>query len=266
GIIDDYLVYKTANNKYLLVVNAANTEKDFKWINEKSPEDVSVRNLSFEYALLALQGPKSIKVISSLTDIELTELAGYHFIEGKLAGVDVLLSRTGYTGEDGFEIYFDISKAEHLWQQIFEAGKELGLKPVGLGARNTLRLEKALCLHGNDIDESTDPLQAGLSFVVDLDKKDFIGKQSLEKIKKEGIKEKLAGFEMMERGIPRHGYKIKYNNKIIGEVTSGSYSPSLNKNIGLGYIENEFNEPGTKISIDIRGKSVNAKIVETPFI
>lgn len=266
GIKDDFLVYRIAENEYLLIVNASNIEKDYDWIKENLEGEVYVENLSKDYGLLALQGPKSEEILEKITDIDLSNIKYFRFADDKVAGIKTLISRTGYTGEKGFELYCNSDDVEDLWNAIMNSGEELDLKPAGLGARNTLRLEKKLCLYGNDIDENTNPLEAGLSFAVDLNKDDFIGKEKIMEVKKNGIEKKLIGFKLIGRGIPRHGYDITKEEKKIGRVTSGSFSPSLNENIGLGYVNVEEAEVGNEIDIMIRNRKVKAEIVETPFI
>lgn len=268
GIVDDLLVYKISEEEFLLVVNASNTTKDFKWIksNAELIKNVEVLNKSDYYSLIAIQGPISREIISQLVDDNINDLKFYRFIETKINGYDAIISRTGYTGELGYEIYLKAENGSELWRKLLEIGNDKGLIPAGLGARDTLRLEKALCLYGNDISEKTNPLEAGLSWTVKLDKKDFNGKKELEKVVKKGIDRKLVGFKMVDRGIPRHGYKIKMNDKEVGEVTSGSYSPTLDENIGLAYIDVDKISVGNEIDICIRKREVKAEIIETPFV
>ncbi len=270
GIVDDLLVYKIEEDRYFLVVNASNTEKDFDWISERAAEvsgDVEVENLSRDYALLALQGPRSEEILSQLTSTGLDDIPAFSFKKIEVDSLNMLVSRTGYTGEDGFELYFDPGEAERIWQSLLKAGEEAGLKPAGLGARDTLRLEKCLCLYGNDISRETNPLEAGLGWTVKFDKEDFVGKEALERIKEAGLSRKLVGFILKERGIARHNYPIlSIGEEEIGHVTSGSYSPSLEENIGLGYVETAHASPGEEIKIKIRSRLVAAEVVETPFI
>lgn len=268
GIVDDLLVYKTGEEEYLLVVNAANTEKDWDWIQENAIDGVKMENVSGEYAQLALQGPNSKDVLSEidLEDIDLEGMDYYWSAEGKIEGVPALISRTGYTGELGYEIYLAPEKAADIWKIIMEKGEDYGIQPVGLGARDTLRLEKKFCLYGNDIDSNTHPLKAGLGWTVVFDKDDFIGKEALVEIKEKGYDSRLVGFKMLERGIPRHGYKIKVEGQEVGEVTSGSFSPTLEENIGLGYVQKDKAEVGQEIEIVVRSREVAAEIVETPFV
>jgi len=268
GIVDDLLVYKLDIDKFLLVVNASNTTKDLRWVKKNAEvfEDVKVEDKTDYYSLIALQGPISREIINPLLEDDISDLKFYNFINTNIAGVEAIVSRTGYTGELGFEIYLDSKNAVEVWEALIEEGKDKGLKPAGLGARDTLRLEKALCLYGNDIDESTNPLEAGLGWTVKFDKDGFNGKEKLEQIKEEGIQKKLVGFIMSERGIPRHGYEIVIDNEVVGEVTSGSYSPTLDENIGMAYIDKEYVKKDTEIKIRIRKREVKARIVETPFI
>ncbi len=268
GIVDDLLVYRIREKEFLLVINASNIDKDFKWMNDNNKFDVVLENRSDEYSLLAVQGPKSKEVLKKLTDTDLDNLEYYHFTKGKVAGIDVILSRTGYTGELGYELYFtgDEKKAEVLWEKIFEAGKEFDIQPVGLAARDSLRLEMGFCLYGNDIDQTTNPLEAGLGWITKLNKEDFIGKEKLVEIKSKSLKRKLSALVSEEKAFPRHGYDISFNGKIIGNVTSGTVSPVMEKPIALGYIEKEFSNEGDAVGILIRGKEVPARVVKLPFI
>ncbi|MFW6000941.1 MAG: glycine cleavage system aminomethyltransferase GcvT [Halanaerobium sp.] len=266
GIIDDLLVYMLGEDKFLLVVNAANTIKDYEWIKANVYPKTKVENLSDNYALLALQGPESKNVLKKLSDIKLDEIDYYHFEEAEAAGVEMIISRTGYTGELGYELYFAAEKAEETWQRLIKAGEEFKLMPAGLGARNTLRLEKGYALYGNDIDENTNPIEAGLGWTVKLDGEDFIGRDSLLKIKEECCSRRLKGIVITGRGLARHGYDIYAEGEKIGQVTSGSYSPSLKKSIAVGYLDEEYTEAGSKIQIKIRDRFVEAEVVELPFI
>lgn len=266
GVVDDLIVYKIEDEKYLLVVNASNIEKDWEWISKYNTMGAEMRNLSDDYSLLAIQGPKAIEAMQSLTSEDLSAIKFYHFKVADFAGIDyVIISATGYTGSGGFEIYCKNDQVEQIWNKVFEAGKDYGIKPIGLAARDTLRLEMGFCLYGNDIDETTSPLEAGLGWITKFTK-DFVNSETLKKEKEEGIKNKLIGFELKERGIPRHDYEIvdKDGNKI-GRVTSGTMAPSLNKGIGMGYVTIENSAPGTEIFIQIRNKPVAATIVKTPF-
>lgn len=266
GVIDDLLVYRFAQNRLLLVVNAGTTEKDWNWIDSKKDGfDVTARNASSEYCQIALQGPASIEIASKLTSVDLASIKYYHFVEGSFAGVDSIISRTGYTGEDGFEIYAPADKAVSIWNAISEAGEGHGLLPCGLAARNTLRLEAGMSLYGHELGDDISPLEAGLGWICKMDKGDFIGRDILANQKEQGLMRKLIGFEMTGKGIGRDGYDIKSGGKIIGRVSSGSPAPFLKKNIGLGFVDLEFAETGKVIEIDVRGKDVEAVVVPTPF-
>ncbi len=270
GIVDDLLVYRLDEDRFMFVVNAANIEKDFNWCLENAKNfNVEVKNISDEINLLAVQGPSSLKTLQKLTETNLEEMKYYTFTQGKLADVGMLISRTGYTGELGFELYFrgDYEVAKRLWDAIFDAGEEFNIEPVGLGCRDTLRLEKGYCLYGNDIDESTNPIEAGLGWITKLEKGDFNGFEVISKVKEEGPKRKLVGFVgYSERFIPRHNYKIFDNDKEIGFVTSGNISPVLGKPIGMGYIQLDYAKPDTEIQIQSRGKFFPAKVVKIPFV
>ena len=270
GIVDDLLVYCIEKDKvYMLVVNASNIEKDWNWLQQHNTQGVMMHNISDKTCLLAIQGPNAVKMLQPLTDLDILNLPYYHFVKGKFAGVDnVLISATGYTGAGGVEIYFENNgdDANLIWDTIFEAGAAYHIKPVGLGARDTLRLEKAFCLYGNDIDDTTSPLEAGLGWITKFSK-DFTAKALIESQKTSGIQKKLVGFEMIERGIPRHDYLIKTAaGTVIGKVTSGTQSPSLQKAIGLGYVEKDFASFETEICIEIRNQLVKARVVKTPFV
>ncbi len=272
GIVDDLIVYCLEENKsYMLVVNAGNIEKDWVWIAAHNTQNAEMHNISDKTCLLAIQGPNACRMLQPLADTDIMNLKYYTFVKGKFAGVEnVLISATGYTGAGGVEIYFEnkADDAEKIWNAIFDIGKPQGLKPIGLGARDTLRLEMGYCLYGNDIDDSTSPLEAGLGWITKLNKdSDFTSKDFLVKQKAEGIKRKLIGFEMIDRGIPRHDYLIKDSegNKI-GKVTSGTQSPSLNKAIGLGYVDIAHSVNDSEIFIEIRNNPVKAKVVKLPFV
>jgi aminomethyltransferase len=266
GIVDDLLVYRIDEKTYMLVVNASNIEKDWNWISGYNTDGVDMKDISDRTSLLAVQGPKAAEALQSLTDIDLGSMEYYTFNKGTFAGIDnVLVSATGYTGAGGFELYVDNAHAEQIWGAIFKAGEPFGIKPIGLGARDTLRLEMGFCLYGNDIDDNTSPLEAGLGWVTKFTK-DFTNSAALQQQKLDGVKQKLVGFEMVDRGIPRHDYEIvDGDGNTIGKVTSGTQSPSLQKAIGLGYVKNEFAKEGTDIFIKIRDNSVKAKIVKPPF-
>ncbi len=266
GIVDDVLVYCLDQEDFLMVVNASNTKKDYEWVTKNVSGEVMVENVSDNYAQLALQGPEAKNILKPLTDINLDILEYYWFERGKVAGKEVILSRTGYTGELGYEIYLSPIDSLDCWNKIMENGKKYGLLPAGLGARDTLRLEKKYCLYGNDIDETKHPLEAGLSWTVKFSKDHFIGYETLLEYKEEGYQDRLVGFKLIERGIPRHGYKIEAQGEEVGVVTSGSYSPSLKENIGLGYIRKDKAKVGAEIAVIIRGKAIKGEIVETPFI
>jgi len=264
--VDDMLVYKLEDTQYLLVVNAANTDKDFEWVlSYKSGFNVEVRNVSDQYTQLALQGPKAIDILKSLTDIGLEDMKPFQVRWGQVCGEESIVSRTGYTGEDGFEIYTLSPRPEKIWESIFEKGEKFGVKPIGLGARDTLRLEACLMLYGNDIDDTTTALEAGLGWLVKFKKGDFMGRESLFRQKEEGVKRRIAGFEMLGRGIARHDYPVFIGEEEVSKVTSGTFSPSFKKSIGLTYLPVQYLEPGTHIAIGIRDKKVEAKVVDMPF-
>ena len=267
GIIDDLIIYLIKENTYLLVVNASNIEKDWNWISSHNSFDAHMRNLSDDYSLLAIQGPKAVSAMQSLTSIDLTEIKYYHFEVADFAGIEhVIISATGYTGSGGFEIYCKNNEAEQIWNRVFEAGESFGIKPIGLAARDTLRLEMGFCLYGNDIDDTTSPFEAGLGWITKLVKDDFIDKDFLAKQKEEGITRKLVAFEMIDRGIPRHEYPIQdAEGNVIGRVTSGTMSPSIKKAIGLGYVMKQNSTIDSEIHVEIRGKAVKAKIIKLPF-
>ncbi|MES2417172.1 MAG: glycine cleavage system aminomethyltransferase GcvT [Bacteroidota bacterium] len=266
GIVDDLLVYRIDEKTYMLVVNASNIEKDWNWIQQFNTAQVEMHNISDRTSLLAIQGPKAADALQSLTDMDLASMEYYSFKKGTFAGVpNVLVSATGYTGAGGFEIYFENEYANQIWAAIFEAGKAYGIKPIGLGARDTLRLEMGFCLYGNDIDDTTSPIEAGLGWITKFTKS-FTNAVALLAEKEAGIKNKLVGFEMIDRGIPRHDYAIvDAEGNIIGKVTSGTQSPSLQKAIGMGYVTKEFAKEGTEIYIDIRNNKIKAKVVKFPF-
>jgi aminomethyltransferase len=270
GIVDDLLVYRKAENSFMLVVNGANIDKDYTWCEKNlTGFDVTLKNASDEFHLLAIQGPKSIDTLQKLTETKLSDIVFYSFEFGKLAGVDMILSRTGYTGEVGFELYFrgDFNTAKKVWNEVFKAGEEFGIEPVGLGCRDTLRLEKGYCLYGNDIDETTNPLEAGLGWITKINKGDFNGKEVIQKVKEEGVKRKLVAFTSEDKKfIPRHHYKIFSGSLEIGHVTSGNLSPTLDKPIGMGYIATDFAAPETEIQIEARGKHFPAIVVKLPFV
>ncbi|WP_299285475.1 glycine cleavage system aminomethyltransferase GcvT [uncultured Mucilaginibacter sp.] len=266
GIVDDLLVYRLNEKTYMLVVNASNIEKDWDWISKYNDFGVEMKNISDRTSLLAVQGPKAAEALQSLTDVDLASMEYYTFKRSIFAGINnVIISATGYTGAGGFEIYFDNDHAETIWNAIFKAGEPFGIKPIGLAARDTLRLEMGFCLYGNDIDDTTSPLEAGLGWVTKFSK-DFVNSEALKQQKEAGISKKLVGFEMIERGIPRHNYEIvDAEGNVIGKVTSGTQSPSLQKAVGLGYVSNTFAKEGTEIYIKIRDQKIKAKVVKPPF-
>lgn len=266
GIVDDLIIYKMKEEQYLLVVNASNIEKDWAWISSKNDMGVEMRNISDDYSLLAIQGPKAVEAMQPLTSIDLSGIKYYHFEVADFAGIEhVIISATGYTGSGGFEIYAKNTEIEQIWKRVFEAGASFGIKPIGLAARDTLRLEMGFCLYGNDINDTTSPLEAGLGWITKFTK-DFTNSEALKKQKEEGVKRKLVGFELTERGVPRHDYEIvDKDGNVIGIVTSGTMSPSLNKGIGLGYVPVEFAAPDSGIYIRIRKNDIPATVVKLPF-
>ena len=266
GIVDDLIVYRFNDEKYLLVVNASNIEKDWNWISSHNTMEASMKNLSDDYSLLAIQGPKAVEAMQSLTTVDLAAIKYYHFEVATFAGIEnVIISATGYTGSGGFEIYCKNSEVEQVWNKVFEAGASFGIKPIGLAARDTLRLEMGFCLYGNDINDTTSPLEAGLGWITKFTK-EFTNSENLKKQKEAGVTKKLVGFELIERGIPRHDYEIvDANGNNIGIVTSGTMAPSLGKGIGMGYVKSEFATEGTEIYIQIRNNRVKSKVVKMPF-
>ena len=257
GIVDDLLVYRIDEKTYMLVVNASNIDKDWNWIKQHDTFGVEMHNISEQTSLLAIQGPNGLATLQKLTSVNLSDIPYYSFAKGTFCGVEnVVISNTGYTGAGGFEIYFENEYAEKIWDSIFEAGKEFGIKPIGLGARDTLRLEMGFCLYGNDIDDTTSPIEAGLGWITKFTK-DFTNRAAIEKQKTEGVSKKLVGFEMIDRGIPRHDYQIvDTNGNVIGKVTSGTQSPTLNIALGMGYVNKEFSKADTEIFILIRDKAI----------
>ena len=267
GIVDDLIVYRIKENDYFIVVNASNIEKDWNWFSKHNTKGATLKNLSDDMCLFAVQGPKAIAVLQKLTKTNLSDIKYYHFAFGEFAEVeDVIMSNTGYTGAGGFEIYVDNKYAEKIWNAIFEAGKDENIKPIGLGARDTLRLEMGFCLYGNDIDDTTSPLEAGLGWITKFTK-DFTNSANLKKQKEDGVTKKLVGFKMIDKGIPRHDYLLKdaFEN-IIGKVTSGTQSPLLSIGIGLGYVTTEFSAPGSEIFVDVRGRNLKAQVNKLPLI
>ncbi len=267
GIIDDFLVYRIDEKTYFLVVNASNIEKDWNWIARHNTYGVEMKNISDRTSLFAIQGPKATDAIQPLTGVDLASMEYYTFKKGVFAGVDnVLISATGYTGAGGYEVYVDNKDARKVWDAIFETGKPYGIQPVGLGARDTLRLEMGFCLYGNDIDDQTSPIEAGLGWVTKFTK-DFVNADGIRQQKEGGARQKLVGFEMVERGIPRHGYPIQdAAGNTMGRVTSGTQSPTLQRSIGLGYVDKAFAKEGTAVYVSIREKPVQAVVVKPPFV
>ncbi len=267
GIVDDLIVYCINEKSYMLVVNASNIAKDWNWIKQNDIWNVEMHDVSEKTSLLAIQGPNAIHTLQQLTDVVLEDIPYYSFVKGKFNGIDnVVISNTGYTGAGGFEIYFENEHAITIWDAIFEAGKQYGIKPIGLGARDTLRLEMGFCLYGNDINDTTSPLEAGLGWITKFTK-EFNNSEALQKQKTEGVSKKLIGFEMIDRGIPRHDYVIAdVAGNTIGVVTSGTQSPTLNKAIGMGYVTKDFAKADTEIYIMIRDKAIKAKVCKTPFL
>lgn len=266
GIVDDLIIYKMKEEEYLLVVNASNIEKDWAWISSHNDLDVEMKDLSDQYSLLAIQGPKAVEAMQSLTSVDLSAIPYYHFEVGPFAGIEnVIISATGYTGSGGFEIYCKNDEVEHVWNKVFEAGEAFGIKPIGLAARDTLRLEMGFCLYGNDINDSTSPLEAGLGWITKFTK-DFVNFDNLKAQKEAGVLRKLVGFELLDRGVPRQDYEIvDKNGNVIGIVTSGTMAPSLNKGIGMGYVTTPFSSVDSEIFIRIRKNDVPAKVVKMPF-
>ncbi|HLO00166.1 MAG TPA: glycine cleavage system aminomethyltransferase GcvT [Pyrinomonadaceae bacterium] len=268
-VVDDLLVYRLSNDHLLLVVNAGTTEKDWEWITSHRREGAAdLRNASGDYCQLALQGPDALGILRRLTALPLDDIKYYHFTEGEVDGVRAIVSRTGYTGEDGFEVYAAADKAEQIWSKILDAGNfgaETGVLPCGLAARNTLRLEAGMALYGHEIDESTTLLEANLGWICKLNKGDFIGREALARQKEAGLRKRLVGFEVTERGVARDDQEILIDGKRLGRVTSGSPAPFLKKNIGMGYVPSEFAQEGQLIQVDVRGKLVGAQVVKTPF-
>jgi aminomethyltransferase len=267
GVVDDLLVYKVKEDEYFLVVNASNIDKDWNWIQSQNTEGAAMENLSDELCLFAVQGPNAANTLQKLTSVDLTAMDYYTFKIGEMAGIEnVIISATGYTGAGGFEIYVKNEDAVKMWNAIFAAGEEFGIKPVGLGARDTLRLEKGFCLYGNDIDDSTSPLEAGLGWVTKFSK-DFIDSKTLKEQKEAGLQKKLVGFEMIDRGIPRGHYELcDASGEKLGEVTSGTQSPTLQKGIGMGYVPTAFAKPDTEIFVKVRDRLLKAKVVKLPFV
>lgn len=264
GIVDDCVVCRVAEDRYLMVVNAANIEKDWAHILRHVP-DAELRDESERTSLLALQGPLAVEILDRLTEVDLSGIGFYWKRDGEVAGVPAIVSRTGYTGEDGFELYFERAASETVWGALMEAGRDLGLEPCGLGPRDTLRLEMKYALYGNDIDESTDPYEAGLGWIVKHDKGEFVGRAALAAIRERGPARKLVGFRLLERGFPRPGYPVRLDGSPVGDVRSGTMSPTLGYGIGTSYLPADRSSPGTRIEVDLRGRGVAAEVVKTPF-
>jgi aminomethyltransferase len=264
-VVDDLTVYRVGDERYMLTVNAGNIDKDWAWVNEHPGKDARWRNASEGTGLIAVQGPKAEALVGRLADRDVTAIGYYRFARGTVAGVPALISRTGYTGEDGFELYAPADHTEKLWSALMEAGRADGVAPIGLGARDTLRLEMKYALYGNDIDDSTNALEAGLGWVVKPAKGDFIGKDALEKIRDEGLQRKLVGIEMAERAVARHGYPVLKDGRGVGVVTSGSYGPAVDKYIAMAYVETALAAVGTALDVEIRGQAKPARVVKTPF-
>ncbi|MBI1977272.1 MAG: glycine cleavage system aminomethyltransferase GcvT [Candidatus Omnitrophica bacterium] len=265
GIVDDIVVMEEAPDHYFIVVNAANIEKDFNWFKTHLKDGVALENISDQIALFAVQGPLSRKVIGLLFDIDLNQISYYHLLKFDSPFGPIRLSETGYTGEEGYEIFVDCGKAQALFKRLMEVGRPLGLKPIGFGARDTLRLESKFLLYGHDMNDETTPLEAGIGWTVGWEKEDFVGKRALEEQKKKGLKRKLVGFEVSDRGIARERCSVLVNGQAVGEVTSGTFSPTLKKSIGLAYVQSEYAQVGQVIEIEVRGKAVQARVVKTPF-
>lgn len=264
GMVDDFIVYRFPDH-YMVIVNASNLDKDYEWMKKHLLPGVELTDRSDDYTLLAVQGRNAEATLQKLTATDLAAIKTYRFCSGKLAEADVTFFRTGYTGEDGFEIGLDVRHSTVVWNAIMDAGKEFGIEPIGLAARDTLRMEMKFCLYGNDIDETTNPIEAGLGWVTKIDKGKFVGRSALKQVKETGPSRKFVGFEMKQRAVPRQGYKIFKESQEVGRVTSGTFSPSLEKGIGLGYVKVPFNEVGTDFAISIRDKEVPAQVVKTPF-
>ncbi|MBI3629841.1 MAG: glycine cleavage system aminomethyltransferase GcvT [Candidatus Rokubacteria bacterium] len=265
GIVDDLTLYRLAADRFMLTVNASNIDKDWAWASGHGGGEARWRNVSVDTALLAVQGPRAEELVAGLAGVDVKSLGYYRFREGRVGGVRALVSRTGYTGEDGFELYLAAGDAERLWQALLDRGAAAGIAPVGLGARDTLRLEMRYALYGNDIDETTNPLEAGLGWVVKPAKGDFVGRAAIEKMRAAGIPRKLVGFEMVDRAVARHGYRILKDGRPVGVVTSGSYGPSVDRYIGVGYVETPLSAVGAEIQVEVRGAAQAARVVKTPF-
>ena len=265
GIVDDLTLYRLADDRFMLTVNASNIDKDWSWVTDQGRGGAQWKNVSAETGLLAVQGPKAEGLVQRLADRDVTGIHYYHFAQGAVAGVKAIISRTGYTGEDGFELYVQASRTEDLWHALLEAGRADGIQPIGLGARDTLRLEMKFALYGNDIDETTSPLEAGLGWVVKSAKWDFVGRAAIEAVRARGVARKLVGFEMVEPSVARHGYRILADGAPVGVVTSGSFGPAVERYIGMGYVPTALSTIGSEADVEIRGKANRARVVRTPF-
>jgi len=265
GIVDDLTLYRLTNDHYMMTVNASNIDKDWAWVSRHLDGRVDARNVSAETGLIAVQGPHAERLVGRLSDVDVSAIGYYHFRRGHVAGIPATISRTGYTGEDGFELYLPASGTEQVWERLLAEGKGDGATPIGLGARDTLRLEMKYALYGNDIDQTTNPLEAGLGWVVKPAKGEFVGRPAIEAVRAAGLRRRLVGFEMVERAVARHGYPILHDGASIGVVTSGSYGPSVDKYIGIGYVPAALAPAGSAIAVEVRGRGQAARVVKTPF-
>jgi aminomethyltransferase len=265
GIVDDLTLYRLTDDHYMMTVNASNIDKDWAWVSRHLEGRVDARNVSAETGLIAVQGPHAERLVGRLSDVDVSAIGYYHFRQGRVAGIPGIISRTGYTGEDGFELYLPASGTEQVWEGLLAGGKADGVAPIGLGARDTLRLEMKYALYGNDIDETTNPLDAGLGWVVKPAKGAFLGRDAIERVRAAGLARRLVGFEMVERAVARHGYPILHDGTSVGVVTSGSYGPSVDKYIGIGYVPTALAPVGSGISVEVRGRGQSARVVKTPF-
>jgi aminomethyltransferase len=265
GIVDDLTLYRLTDDHYMMTVNASNIDKDWAWIGRHLDGRVDARNVSQETGLIAVQGPQAEGLVGRLADVDVSAIEYYRFAQGRVAGVPTIVSRTGYTGEDGFELYLPAESAEHVWTRLLTDGRAVGAAPIGLGARDTLRLEMKYALYGNDIDETTSPLEAGLGWVVKPAKGPFLGRDAIEHSRAGGLRRRLVGFEMVERAVARHGYPVLHDGAAVGVVTSGSYGPSVDKYIGIGYVPTALAPVGTAIAVEVRGRGQAARVVKTPF-
>jgi aminomethyltransferase len=265
GIVDDLTLYRLADDHYMMTVNAANIDKDWAWVSGRLDGRVEARNASAETGLIAVQGPRAEGLVGRLADVDATALGYYRFARGRIAGVPGIVSRTGYTGEDGFELYLPAGQTEVVWEALLAEGKRDGVAPIGLGARDTLRLEMRYALYGNDIDHTTNPLEAGLGWVVKPAKGEFLGKPAIERVRAEGPRRRLVGFEMVDRAVARHGYRILHGGAEVGLVTSGSYGPSVDRYIGIGYVPTALAAVGSELEVEVRGRGQKARVVKTPF-